>query len=52
MLNPKYDYVSHDLITLFIINNNSNAPSYVYRLIRDLHHDDDLLNVSNCQIKF
>jgi translation initiation factor eIF-2B subunit beta len=45
VLNPKYDYVSPDLITLFIFNNNSNAPSYVYRLIRELYPsttDEDL----------
>jgi translation initiation factor eIF-2B subunit beta len=40
--NPVFDYVPPDLVTLFISNIGGNAPSYVYRLVRELYSQDDL----------
>ncbi|XP_050075008.1 translation initiation factor eIF-2B subunit beta [Anopheles maculipalpis] len=39
--NPLFDYVPPELVTLFVTNNGSNAPSYIYRLIGELYHPDD-----------
>uniref|UniRef100_A0A915KGG3 Translation initiation factor eIF2B subunit beta n=1 Tax=Romanomermis culicivorax TaxID=13658 RepID=A0A915KGG3_ROMCU len=39
--NPVFDYVSPDLITLFVTNVSSNVPSYIYRLQSELYHPDD-----------
>ncbi|XP_053675464.1 translation initiation factor eIF-2B subunit beta [Anopheles nili] len=39
--NPCFDYVPPELVTLFITNNGTNAPSYIYRLIGELYHPDD-----------
>jgi translation initiation factor eIF-2B subunit beta len=39
--NPVFDYVPPELVTLFISNIGGNAPSYVYRLLRELYHPDD-----------
>ena len=41
ILNPVFDYVPPDLITLFLSNLGGNAPSYVYRLLSELYHPDD-----------
>lgn len=40
--NPVFDYVPPDLVNLFISNIGGNAPSYVYRLVRELYSQDDL----------
>ena len=37
VLNPSFDYVPPDLVTLFIFNTTKNAPSYVYRLLREMY---------------
>ncbi|CAF0925666.1 unnamed protein product [Brachionus calyciflorus] len=37
VLNPSFDYVPPELVTLFIFNSTKNAPSYVYRLIREMY---------------
>uniref|UniRef100_A0A1B6KPN8 Translation initiation factor eIF2B subunit beta n=1 Tax=Graphocephala atropunctata TaxID=36148 RepID=A0A1B6KPN8_9HEMI len=39
--NPVFDYVPPELVTLFISNNGGHAPSYVYRLVREMYHVDD-----------
>ncbi|XP_046661407.1 translation initiation factor eIF-2B subunit beta [Homalodisca vitripennis] len=39
--NPVFDYVPPELVTLFISNNGGHAPSYIYRLLRELYHVDD-----------
>ncbi|KAJ8040346.1 Translation initiation factor eIF-2B subunit beta [Holothuria leucospilota] len=39
--NPVFDYVPPELVTLYISNIGGNAPSYVYRLLRELYHPDD-----------
>eukprot|EP00730_Choanoeca_flexa_P005256 TRINITY_DN11916_c0_g1_i3.p1 TRINITY_DN11916_c0_g1~~TRINITY_DN11916_c0_g1_i3.p1 ORF type:complete len:367 (+),score=84.01 TRINITY_DN11916_c0_g1_i3:113-1213(+) len=40
-LNPLFDYVPPELVTLFISNLGGNAPSYVYRLLSEYYHEDD-----------
>ncbi|KAH8252631.1 hypothetical protein KR032_000870 [Drosophila birchii] len=39
---PMFDYVPPELITLFISNTGGHAPSYVYRLLTELYHPEDL----------
>nr|CAI5845737.1 unnamed protein product [Callosobruchus analis] len=39
--NPVYDYVPPELVTLFISHQGGNSPSYVYRLLSELYHQDD-----------
>jgi len=41
VLNPSFDYVPPELITLFIFNTASNPPSYVYRLLREMYPSED-----------
>jgi translation initiation factor eIF-2B subunit beta len=41
VLNPKFDYVPPELINLFIFNTAENAPSYVYRLLREMYTIDE-----------
>ncbi|GAV09403.1 hypothetical protein RvY_18950 [Ramazzottius varieornatus] len=41
LVNPVFDYVPPQLVTLFISNIGGNAPSYVYRLLTELYHPDD-----------
>jgi len=38
---PLFEYVPPDLVTLFISNMSGHAPSYVYRLLNELYHQDD-----------
>jgi len=40
-LNPAFDYVPPDLVTLFISNLSGYSPSYVYRQIAELYHQED-----------
>ncbi|XP_076441517.1 translation initiation factor eIF2B subunit beta-like [Babylonia areolata] len=37
-----FEYVRPELISLFIFNTGTNAPSHVYRLLKDIYHQDDL----------
>ncbi|XP_057669808.1 translation initiation factor eIF-2B subunit beta [Diorhabda carinulata] len=39
--NPVFDYVPPELVTLFVSHQGGNAPSYVYRLLSELYHQDD-----------
>ena len=39
--NPVFDYITPDLVNLFISDVGGNAPSYVYRLLSELYHPDD-----------
>ncbi|KAK7099804.1 translation initiation factor eIF2B subunit beta-like [Littorina saxatilis] len=44
--NVVYEHIDPEYIHLFIFNTGTNAPSYVYRLVKELYHPDDLdLNV-------
>jgi len=38
---PLFDYVPPELVTLFVSNIGGHAPSYVYRLLSDLYHQED-----------
>jgi translation initiation factor eIF-2B subunit beta len=38
---PIFDYISPDNIELFVTNNGSHQPSYVYRLLSEFFHQDD-----------
>ena len=38
---PLFDYVPPGLVTLFVSNIGGHAPSYVYRLLSDLYHQND-----------
>lgn len=42
LAHPQLDYVSPDLVNLFISNMGGNAPSYVYRMLSEYYHEDDL----------
>ncbi|CAG9822559.1 unnamed protein product [Phaedon cochleariae] len=41
VFNPVFDYVPPELVTLLISHQGGNAPSYVYRLLSELYHQDD-----------
>ncbi|GFT06738.1 translation initiation factor eIF-2B subunit beta [Nephila pilipes] len=41
IINPAFDYVPPENITLIIFNVGANAPSYVYRPLSELYHTDD-----------
>lgn len=38
---PAFDSVGPDLVALFVTNNGSHQPSYIYRLLGELYHPDD-----------
>lgn len=38
---PAFDSVGPELIALFVTNNGSHQPSYIYRLLGELYHPDD-----------
>ena len=40
-INPLFEYIPPDLVTLFISNMSGCAPSYVYRLLSEFYHPDD-----------
>ena len=40
-VNPLYDCVPPNLVTLFISNISGYSPSYVYRQMGDLYHQED-----------
>ncbi|ENN74492.1 hypothetical protein HUJ04_011836 [Dendroctonus ponderosae] len=41
VINPRFDYVPPELISLLITHQGGNSPSYVYRLLSELYHPDD-----------
>ena len=41
--NPAFDYITPDLVNLYISDVGGNAPSYVYRLLSELYHPDDYI---------
>ncbi|KAL7299850.1 hypothetical protein TKK_0007184 [Trichogramma kaykai] len=41
IINPVFDYVPPELVTLFISDRGGNAPSYFYRYISELYHPAD-----------
>lgn len=42
-VNPVFDYVPPELVNVFVSNIGGNSPSYVYRLLTELYHSDDIL---------
>ncbi|XP_057807839.1 uncharacterized protein LOC131022401 [Salvia miltiorrhiza] len=43
VVNPAFDYVPPDLVSLFITDTGGHNPSYIYRLIADFYSPDDLV---------
>ena len=41
---PAFDYISPDLLDLYVTNNGSHQPSYIYRLLAELYHCNDYQN--------
>lgn len=39
--NPHYDYITPDLVTLFITNDRGHNPSYIYRLLAEYYNPAD-----------
>lgn len=39
--NAVFDYVPPELVSLFITHQGGNSPSYVYRLLSEVYHQDD-----------
>jgi len=39
--NPAFDYVPPDLVNLYISDLGGNAPSYMYRLLAEVYHQED-----------
>ena len=42
-INPAYDYIPPDLISLFVTDTGCHSPSYVYRLISEYFASEDHL---------
>jgi translation initiation factor eIF-2B subunit beta len=40
-INPVHDYISPELITLYVTNVGVFQPSYIYRLLAEHYHADD-----------
>lgn len=38
---PAAEYIPPELINLYVTNNGSHQPSYVYRLMSEYHHPRD-----------
>lgn len=38
---PAFDLLSPDLVDLYVTNNGSHQPSYIYRLLSELYHSHD-----------
>ncbi|KAJ3450481.1 translation initiation factor eif-2b subunit beta [Anaeramoeba flamelloides] len=43
IINPQFDYVPPNLITLFINNENGQQPSYIYRIVQDQYSTQDFV---------
>lgn len=43
---PAFDYVPPDLVSLFISNQGPTMPSYIYRVLAEIYHPDDLPELS------
>eukprot|EP00003_Mantamonas_plastica_P002464 TRINITY_DN11867_c1_g1_i5.p1 TRINITY_DN11867_c1_g1~~TRINITY_DN11867_c1_g1_i5.p1 ORF type:complete len:179 (-),score=51.15 TRINITY_DN11867_c1_g1_i5:14-550(-) len=44
VINPAFDYVPPELISLFIVPSGGHSPSYIYRLLADNYDLEDSLN--------
>ncbi|CAB1097583.1 unnamed protein product [Ectocarpus sp. CCAP 1310/34] len=43
VLNPAYDCIPPNLVDLYITNMGGLQPSYIYRLLAEYYHRDDLI---------
>ncbi|KMZ67229.1 S-methyl-5-thioribose-1-phosphate isomerase [Zostera marina] len=43
VVNPAFDYVPPELISLFITDTGGHNPSYIYRLISDYYSPEDFV---------
>ncbi|XP_002159532.2 translation initiation factor eIF2B subunit beta [Hydra vulgaris] len=41
VINPLFDYIEADLVNLFITDVGGNVPSYLYRLLSEMYHQED-----------
>jgi len=41
VVNPAFDFVPPNLMTLYVTNNGSHQPSYIHRLLAELYHPSD-----------
>eukprot|EP00771_Trimastix_marina_P001085 gnl/Trimastix_PCT/2126.p1 GENE.gnl/Trimastix_PCT/2126~~gnl/Trimastix_PCT/2126.p1 ORF type:complete len:361 (-),score=59.10 gnl/Trimastix_PCT/2126:76-1158(-) len=41
VINPKYDYVPPELVSLFITNSGGHGPTYIYRLLAEYYSPED-----------
>jgi translation initiation factor eIF-2B subunit beta len=41
VINPWYDYVPSDAVSIFITNQGAHPPSYIYRLLTESYHPED-----------
>ncbi|KAJ6225389.1 hypothetical protein RDWZM_003934 [Blomia tropicalis] len=44
VINPVFDYVPPELVTIFVSNIGGNSPSHVYHLLNELYHQHDELD--------
>jgi translation initiation factor eIF-2B subunit beta len=40
-VNPVHDYIKPEHVSLYVTNNGSFKPSYIYRLLAEYYHADD-----------
>uniref|UniRef100_A0A6B2L8X3 Translation initiation factor eIF2B subunit beta n=1 Tax=Arcella intermedia TaxID=1963864 RepID=A0A6B2L8X3_9EUKA len=41
VINPAWDYVPPELVSLYITNSGGHNPTYIYRLLSEFYHPDD-----------
>jgi len=41
VVNPSFDYVAPDLVDIYVTNNGTHMPSYMYRLLTEYYCRDD-----------
>lgn len=44
--NPAFDYIPPELVALFISNRGPTMPSYIYRVLGEIYHPEDLPELS------
>ena len=43
VVNPKFDYIPHHLISLLVTDTGGHNPSYVYRLLAQYYYPEDYI---------
>jgi translation initiation factor eIF-2B subunit beta len=41
VVNPAYDYIPPELVSIFVTNQGGHPPTYIYRLLAEYYHLDD-----------